>query len=284
MIFSLNIAIFTQLRLIASRWLSKQMQRWQPRSGACLFPSVDHLLPLTHRAPHATAVPSRQQNFWESNVAQMKRSRFTTLLVSIAAKLSLAFLFLFSSLAGNQAWAVACSTSISPYALDCDASGVTWSTGALTINAGVTVSNEFTVSNTSSTFVNNGSLITTNGNDGLHIGGVTTVTNNGTISGSFAGVQGFATTFINNRSISGVIGFYNTGATNSLTNNFSIIGTGEGVINSSTISNLLNTGTISGGSTGIYNEGTILTLVNTGTVTGGIANSSFFGPPPSSEC
>ena len=77
--------------------------------------------------------------------------------VAIAKKLPLAFLFLFSSLAGNQAWAVACSTSISPYAVDCDASGVTWSTGALTINAGVTVSNEFTVSNTSSTFVNNGS-------------------------------------------------------------------------------------------------------------------------------
>jgi hypothetical protein len=91
--------------------------------------------------------------------------------VAIAKKLPLAFLFLFSSLAGNQAWAVACSTSISPYATSCDATGVTWSIGALTINAGVTVSNEFTVSNTASTFVNNGSLIT-NSNDALHIGGV----------------------------------------------------------------------------------------------------------------
>ncbi len=157
---------------------------------------------------------------------------------------------------------------------------MTWSTGPLTINSGVIVTNELTVRNTSSVFINNGSIIATV-NDGLHIGGVTTATNNGIISGSFAGVQGFATTFINNGSISGLVGFYNTGVTNSLINNFSIIGTSEGVVNDSTISSLLNTGTISGvGFVGINNFGTILTLVNTGTVTGGIANSSFMGIHP----
>ena len=158
--------------------------------------------------------------------------------VAIATKLPLAFLFLFSSLASNQAWAVACSTSISPYATSCDATGVTWSTGALTINAGVTVSNEFTVRNTSSTFVNNGSLITTNGYDGLNIGGVTTFTNNGIISGSFAGIQGSVTNFVNNGTVSGNSnGFYNSGS----------------------ISSFINTGTISGR---INNAGVIGVLEN----------------------
>ena len=194
--------------------------------------------------------------------------------VAIAMKLPLAFLFLFSSFAGNQAWAVACSTSISPYATSCDATGVIWSTGALTINAGVTVSNEFTVSNTSSTFVNNGSLITTNGNDGLHIGGVTTVTNNGIISGSFAGIQGSATNFVNNGTVSGIYAFMNNGPISSFVNNSSISGSNEGITNlsSRTISSLINTGTISGGSSGISNSGTILSLINTGTITGGVSN------------
>ena len=147
--------------------------------------------------------------------------------VSIAAKLSLAFLFIFSSLAGNQAWAVACSTSISPYAINCDATGVTWSTGALTINAGVTVSNELNVRDTSSTFVNNGSLITNNGFDGLHIGGVTSFTNNGIISGSFAGIQGSATNFVNNGTVSGDIAFYNNGPISSFVNNSSISGSDQ---------------------------------------------------------
>ena len=195
--------------------------------------------------------------------------------VSITAKLPLAFLF--SSLACNQAWAVACSTSISPYAVDCDASGVTWSTGALTINAGVTVSNEFTVSNTSSTFVNNGSLITTNGYDGLHIGGVTTVTNNGIISGSYAGIQGSATNFVNNGTVSGGFGFYNSGPISSFVNNSSISGSNVGIENSNTISSLINTGTISG-SSGISNSGTISSLINTGTITGGVSNNGgYFG-------
>jgi hypothetical protein len=197
--------------------------------------------------------------------------------VSIAAKLSLAFLFLFSSLAGNQAWAVACSTSISPYAISCDATGVTWSTGALTINVGVTVSNEFTVSNTSSTFVNNGSLITNNGIDGLHIGGVTTFTNNGIISGSFAGIQGSATNFVNNGTVSGIFAFYNNGPISSFVNNSSISGSYVGITNSrNTISSLINTGTISGGSFGISNSGTISSLINTGTITGGVSNGEFF--------
>ena len=199
--------------------------------------------------------------------------------VAIAKKLPLAFLFLFSSLAGNQAWAVACSTSISPYATSCDATGVTWSTGALTINAGVTVSNEFTVSNTSSTFVNNGSLITTNGGDGLSIIGVTTFTNNGIISGSFAGIQGSATNFVNNRTVSGGYAFINNGLISSFVNNSSISGSNVGRSNSrnsSTILSLINTGTISGGSSGISNSGTISSLINTGTITGEITNGGFF--------
>jgi hypothetical protein len=181
--------------------------------------------------------------------------------LSIRASLSLAFLFLFSSLAVNQAWAAACSASISPYAISCDATGVTWSTGALTINAGVTVSNEFTVSNTSSTFVNNGSLITNNGLDGLHIGGVTTVTNNGVISGSFAGIQGSATNFVNNGTVSGIYAFYNNGPISSFVNNSSISGSNVGIenTNTNTISSLINTGTITGG---VRNRGAVIVLEN----------------------
>jgi len=201
----------------------------------------------------------------------LPRHILSKLKVLIAAKLPLAFLFIFSSLAGNQAWAVACSTTISPYATSCDATGVTWSTGALTINAGVTVSNEFTVSNTSSTFVNNGSLIS-NSNDALHIGGVTTVTNNGTISGSFAGIQGSATNFVNNRTVSGGYAFINNGPISSFVNNSSISGSNVGIENSNTISSLINTGTISGGSSGISNSRTISSLINTGTITGGVSN------------
>jgi len=197
--------------------------------------------------------------------------------VAIAKKLPLAFLFLFSSLAGNQVWAVACSTSISPYTTSCDATGVTWSTGALTINVGVTVSNTFTVSNTSSTFVNNGSLITTNGSDGLRIGGVTTVTNNGIISGSFSGIQGSATNFVNNGTVSGSSAFYNSGPISSFVNNSSISGSSVGIQNTNTISSLINTGTISGGSSGISNSGTISSLINTGTITGRVSNGGFSG-------
>jgi hypothetical protein len=171
--------------------------------------------------------------------------------VAIAKKLPLAFLFLFSSFAGNQAWAVACSTSISPYATSCDAAGVTWSTGALTINVGVTVSNEFTVRNTSSTFVNNGSLITTNGLDGLNIRGVTTFTNNGSISGSFAGIQGSVTNFVNNGTVSGnsygfynsgsISSFINTGTINGRINNSGVIGVLENSQGASSVLNLTTT-------------------------------------------
>jgi autotransporter-associated beta strand protein len=207
--------------------------------------------------------------------------------VSIAAKLPLAFLFLFSSIAGNQALAgplaePTCSTSISPYATSCNAAGVTWTTGALIINDGVIVSNEFTVSNTSSTFVNNGSLITTNGYDALHIGGVTTVTNNGIISGSFAGIQGSATNFINNGTLSGgSYGFLNNGAITSFINNSSISSGANGIGNgnSSVILSLSNTSTISGANAGIYNTGTIGSLINTGTINGGIQNDNDLALP-----
>ena len=147
----------------------------------------------------------------------------STLRVLIAAKLPLTVLFLFSSLASNQASAVACSTSTSPYTTSCDATGVTWTTGALTINAGVTVLNEFTVSNTSSTFTNNGSI--TGGFRGLNIGSVSAVTNNGIISGSFAGIQG-------------------SGTISSLINTGTISGGSSGIQNAGTISSLINTGTI----------------------------------------
>ena len=47
--------------------------------GEILIPSVDHLLPLTHRVRHAAIVPSRQHKILESNVAQLQRSRLRAL-------------------------------------------------------------------------------------------------------------------------------------------------------------------------------------------------------------
>ena len=166
----------------------------------------------------------------------------------------------------SQVMAAACSTSVSPYAVDCNGSNVTWSTGPLVINSGVTLSDtgNFIINNSSSTFTNDGTIVnSTNGDNALvTTGSVTSVTNNGNITGSFSAFQ-------NNGS--GTLGTF--------TNNGTLTGTGGyGIYNGNVITNLINTNQITGTSVGIYNSKTITTITNTGTITGGITNSNGFPP------
>ena len=171
-----------------------------------------------------------------------------------------------------SAQAAPCSTTVSPYALDCDFSGVTFNGGPLVVNSGVnlTGSNSLTIKND---FNNQGIIIrsdqaanstpisissTTNG---------TSIINNGTIQGFSFGIRNNSTSTIN---------FTNNDvlqATNS-----SNVGTSSvGFNNGGNITNFINTGTISGGSIGLWNNQfkTITTLTNTGTINGGIFNDDF---------
>jgi autotransporter-associated beta strand protein len=138
----------------------------------------------------------------------------------------------------------------------------------------VIVTNELTVSNTSSTFINNGSIISTV-NDGLRISGITSATNNGVIRGAFAGIQGqgAANTFINNGTLSGgPYGYYNNmGVITSFTNTSQITGTSNSIANTGTISVLNNSGTLTGS---ISNSGTIGVFTNSGSMVGDLYNNS----------
>ena len=206
-------------------------------------------------------------------------------------RLSLVCITFILGLTTNSVWSAACSSLISPYAVNCDASGITWTTGPLVVNSGVTVADTgmFTVSNTSSTFINNGAIVNSNHGDiTLYITGtVTSVTNNGSIDENNAGqgIQNTGTlgTFTNSGTLNGgSAGFRNnsSGTITNFTNTGTITGSGGfGIYNQgSTITTLTNTGTITGSFYGISNSGTITTLTNTGTI-GGIINQGFMMPP-----
>ncbi|MBU3578246.1 autotransporter outer membrane beta-barrel domain-containing protein [Polynucleobacter sp. UK-Kesae-W10] len=161
----------------------------------------------------------------------------------------------------SQVMAAACSTSVSPYAVDCDGSNVTWTAGSLVINSGVTLldTGNFIINNSSSTFTNNGTIVNTRNGDNAFVttGSVTSVTNNGNITGSFSAFQ-------NNGS--GVLGTF--------TNNGTLTSASYGLYNGGTITNFVNTSVITGGSYSIYNDRTIDVLTNSGTLSGGVQNSS----------
>ena len=173
----------------------------------------------------------------------------------------------------TSAQAAPCSTTTSPYALDCDMSGITWSSGSLVVNTGVTLSGttQLTLSNTGSTFENNGTIRNTSLGNGVQINqNFSQFTNNGTITSASTGGGIVATrnitTLINNGTA--------TGGTQ--------LGALGGIqITQATITNLINTGT-SGGLFGIKNDlnSTITTLTNTGTINGGIVNNSGFAIAP----
>ena len=167
------------------------------------------------------------------------------------------------------AQAAPCSTSVSPYTLSCDHTGLSWAAGSLVINSGVTLTGTtpLTLNNVGSTFESNGSITNTNIGNGVQIGSnFGQFINNGTITtagSSGAGVVSslLTTTLINNGTVTGGFG----------------VGSLGGIRNTGTIANLINTGTING-LNGIDNNmnATITTLTNTGTINGGVLNHSGF--------
>jgi hypothetical protein len=169
----------------------------------------------------------------------------------------------------TSAQAAACSTTTQPYALDCDMTNITWPSGSLVVNAGVTLSGttQLTLDNTGSTFENNGTIRNTSIGNGIQIRqNFSQFTNNGSITSASNGgavvVGSTVTTLINNGTVTGG----------------SQIGALGGIQNTGTITNLINTGT-SSGLIGINNafNGRITTLTNTGTINGGVVNTDGFG-------
>ncbi|MBT8610073.1 autotransporter outer membrane beta-barrel domain-containing protein [Polynucleobacter paneuropaeus] len=188
--------------------------------------------------------------------------------------------------------AAACSSSVSPYAVDCD-SGITWTTGPLVINSGVTVSNtsNFSISN-NNTFTNNGRISQTTNGDGFQVlGDLSAFTNNGSITTTTGGQDGVSTlsntvigTFTNNGIINGGLGGVTPGGgvtfrstVTTINNTNSIIGPGIGLyIALGSVANVNNSGTIT--STNSIYQGVVIdgfvqntsigTITNTGTITG----------------
>ncbi len=98
---------------------------------------------------------------------------------------------------------------------------------------------------------------------------MTSATNNGIITGSFAGIQliGNLNTFTNNGTVTASYGVYNSRVITNFINTSQITGSNYSLSNQGTINALTNSGTLSGN---IYNGGRIDTLNNTGTITGGL--------------
>ena len=179
-------------------------------------------------------------------------------------------LILFVFIAGlawsNQLMASACSSTVSPYAVDCDASGINWTSGSLSINPGVTLldSASFSFRTPNGSFTNNGSITNTAegdvaitpGDGGTPIS-ISNITNNGSIAGGQSAIQTFNSvtinTITNNGTLNAQYGLY--------------------FQSDNTIRNLINTGIITGTSSGIlFTGGTVTTITNTGTISGGIYN------------
>ncbi|MBT8610074.1 autotransporter domain-containing protein [Polynucleobacter paneuropaeus] len=157
----------------------------------------------------------------------------------------------------SQVMAAACSSSVSPYTVDCDGSGITWTTGPLVINSGVNVSNtgNFSVAN-NDTFTNNGNISqTTAGSNGFQVtGNISSFINNGNISTTPSGAFGVFT----NGSIT--IG--------SFTNNGVITGGTTGVAVNSVVTTINNTGTMTGSAYGLFvTVGGVANINNSGTIT-----------------
>jgi hypothetical protein len=148
--------------------------------------------------------------------------------------------------------AAACSSSVSPYTVDCDATGINWTTGPLVINSGVMVSNtgNFSIAN-SDTFTNNGRISQiTDGYNGFQItGNLSAFTNNGSITAPTGGSGVFS---------GGVIGTF--------TNNGIINGGDMGVGVSSTVTTINNANYILGGYNGLYIISSVANINNVGTI------------------
>ena len=240
MISCLNIAPLTQSRLFCLRWLLKQTQTGQPQSGACISPTVDHLLPPTHQIYRAARI-----------------SRLRAL--SLAVTLGVSFIF-----ANSVTWANGCSgdTVISTNATATQSNSTQLC--SFTVNSGVSINTTIGVGinnlfgSTIATLNNNGTISTRG--DSIENGGtITTLNNSGTLSAPSE------------------YGTYNFGTIRQLNNTGTISGY-YGINNVGAITELNNSGTISGSQYGIRNKvgtlvGTITTLNNTGTISGAISNT-----------
>ncbi|MBT8587719.1 autotransporter outer membrane beta-barrel domain-containing protein [Polynucleobacter paneuropaeus] len=200
----------------------------------------------------------------------------------------IAFLVVLLLTSTSQVMAAACSSSVSPYAVDCDATGVTWTTGPLVINSGVMVSNtgNFSIAN-SDTFTNNGGISqTTDGYNGFQItGNLSAFTNSGSITTTTGGSYGVALngglavgTFTNHGIITGgYVGILSGATITTFNNTKSITGSYYGLDIQASIANINNSGAIT--STNSINQGISIiastslnvvvgTITNTGTITG----------------
>ena len=167
----------------------------------------------------------------------------------------------------STSFGAACSTSVSPYAVDCNASGINWLSGNLIVNTGVTLldSATFSFRSPSGSFTNNGSITNTAAGDVAITPGdggtpisISNITNNGSITGGQSAIQTFNSvtinTITNNGTLNAQYGLY--------------------FQSSNVIGDLINTGTITGTGSGIkFTGGTVTTITNTGTISGGIDNA-----------
>jgi autotransporter-associated beta strand protein len=266
MISCLNIAPLSQSSLSCLRWLLKQTQNRQPRSGLYISRAADHFLPVRHypyRAPRASGFKA----------------------LTLAVTLGVSFFF-----TNSTAWANGCSgdTVINTNVTATQANSsqlcsftVTGS-GSISTN-GLGINNLGTI-----TTLNNSGTISTGGDGIENRGTITTLNNSGTISGPSGPVseyginnRGTITTLNNSRMISGYFGINNDNTNSNVTittlnnsNSGTISGTAYGIFNGAqfsvygaTITTLNNNGTITG-PIGIVNFGTITTLNNSGTISG----------------
>jgi hypothetical protein len=187
--------------------------------------------------------------------------------INLRAILSIIILALASLIATPSiSLGAACSTSVSPYAVDCNASGINWLSGNLSVNTGVTLLNNasFGFRATSGSFTNNGSITNTTAGDVAITPGdggtpisILNIINNGSITGGQSAIQTFNSvtinTVANNGSLNAQYGLY--------------------FQSDNTIGNLINTSLITGTVSGIvFTGGTVTTITNTGTISGGIYN------------
>ena len=142
----------------------------------------------------------------------------------------------------------------------------------------------FKVSNTSDTFINNGTIVNSSSGHTAFVtmNAVTAVTNNGSIEGSYSGYQNAGTLggFTNNGTITATgswgVGVYNGGTIANFLNASLITGGSNSINNWGTITTFTNSGTISGI---LDNSGTITALTNSGTITGGVTMAAYMSSP-----
>ncbi|MBZ1351242.1 autotransporter-associated beta strand repeat-containing protein, partial [Alcaligenaceae bacterium LF4-65] len=235
MIFSLNIAALTQLRLIAQRSLRKPMRLCQALDGVCISPTADHLSPLVHPHYCAAGVSSPQQNCLEISVIRAWVSKFGALTLAVTLGVSCLF-------ATSPVWATCSGNPVISQNVTA-AEKLTLQLCSLTVDSGGSISSPiyYGIANggTITTLTNAGSISATGASSYgvLNSGTITTLNNTGMISvsdnsDSFSIRNYSIITTLNNQqgagSVSGALTY-----TGVLPTNYNII-----IINSSTYGRL----------------------------------------------